>query len=292
MIIERFDSALHGQQLRQRLGEEAGRYPMQLNWEYLNWESGERFGAGQDEQIPSASTRKVSLLMGALSAVHAGALDPNDSFTTVQRRYDVDSGIFHRLDPGIKLKYKDAMKAMIMLSDNASTVAITERFGGTEYFNRYVNTIGLKKTVHRQALPDATYKGISMNLTSTSDIVDLFGMIETGCNDETAAQKLRCSPELCKFAITILKQNKLNDRLPALLPKKAMVAHKTGTLPLEGSSTIADTGIIYATDGKPLFTLAIFGHDIPDEYPDGMPGKAATALIMSRMARICYDAAV
>jgi beta-lactamase class A len=294
MIIERFDSSLQGMSLQDRLTQETAQYPdVSFHWSYLDWSRGERFHEGGEQQIPSASIRKVSILMGALAASKRGEFDLSESFETRARYHEVDSGIFHRLRPGISLTYEDALKAMIMLSDNASTVAVMERFSGVEYFNAYCERIGLHQTVHRQELPDASASLEDANLTSSNDTIKLLSWIERGKTDIEVAHMLEVDPAHCNFATTVMKGNKINDRLPILLPRGVAVAHKTGTIPASDHSIIADVGTIYSYEDadKPLFSLAVFAADVPDILTEGTPGKAAVAQTIGKMARICYDAA-
>jgi beta-lactamase class A len=67
--------------------------------------------------------------------------------------------------------------------------------------------------------------------------------------------------------LNLLLSQKLNERIPALLPPGVPVAHKTGTMPGDGVHN--DAGIIFQVDNRdnPLFILCIFTKDLKDEAP-------------------------
>ena len=68
--------------------------------------------------VPSASTRKIAIMMTALKAVHEGRLTL-DQPVTIQAKYqNNDSGCFQHLRPGFTIQLFDALVMMIIVSDN------------------------------------------------------------------------------------------------------------------------------------------------------------------------------
>ena len=87
--------------LVQRLNELCDALPFQTSWYLKDLATGtraERFG---DVPVPSASTRKISIMMAALAAVHAGKLALDQKVTIEARYQDNDSGTFQHLTPGV-----------------------------------------------------------------------------------------------------------------------------------------------------------------------------------------------
>ena len=86
--------------LVQRLNELCDALPFQTSWYLKDLTTGaaaDRFGA---VPVPSASTRKISIMMAALAAVHAGKLTLDQKVTIEAKYQDNDSGTFQHLTPG------------------------------------------------------------------------------------------------------------------------------------------------------------------------------------------------
>lgn len=121
-------------------------------------------------------------------------------------------------------------------------------------------------------------------VTTARDQGLLLGLMLAGAYDEAAAALLGCTPELARLGLDILSWQKLNTRLPSMLPAGTVVAHKTGT----GPHNFNDAGIIYR-GSEPLFILTCYTGGVPLELPDGTPGFAAAARLIGTLARTAYD---
>ena len=87
------------------------------------------------------------------------------------------------------------------------------------------------------------------------------------------------------MGLEILSWQKLNARMPSMLPQGTKVAHKTGT----GARNYNDAGIVFRGE-TPLFILSAYTDRVPVELPDGTPGHTAAAQLIGSMARACWDA--
>ena len=123
------------------------------------------------------------------------------------------------------------------------------------------------------------------NETTPADVGVLLDLILRGTTEPAGAARLGATPGLCRLALEILTWQKLNARLPFLLPVGPRVAHKTGT----GGACYHDAGIVFQGD-RPRFILAAYTNDVPRALPDGTSGAAAAALLIARLARTCWDA--
>src|SRR5438105_7258830 len=247
-------------------------------------------GATADRQgavpVPSASTRKISIMMAALSAVHAGKLALDQKVTIDAKFQDNDSGTFQHLTPGFWITFRDALVMMIIVSDNTCTGTVVDLVGLGE-IQRFCESIGMSRTVHRFGIPPRLGPDHSLDQVTTTTPSDqglLLEMILRGVSDKTAAARLGSTPELCRLGLDILSWQKLKTRLPSLLPLGTKVAHKTGT----GARGYMDAGILFKDD-RPLCILTAFTDRVPAALPDGTPGFAAAAQLIGRMARLCYD---
>src|SRR5512144_981698 len=138
--------------LVQRMNEMCDALPFDTSWYLKDLASGARADRRGDVPVPSASTRKISILMAALAAVHAGKLALDQKVTIEARYQDNDSGTFQHLTPGFSITLRDAMVMMIIVSDNTCTGLVVDLVGLGE-IQRYCESIGLHGTIHRFGIP-------------------------------------------------------------------------------------------------------------------------------------------
>ena len=269
-----------------RLNELCDGVPFPSSWALEVLATGERADRFGDIPMPSASTRKISIMMAALAAVHAGKLALDQRVTIEARYQDNDSGTFQHLTPGFAITLRDALVMMIIVSDNTCTGTVVDLVG-LDAIQRYCDGIGMKGTTHRFGIPPRLGRQHTLEQVTTTTPNDqrlLLGLILQGGDDAAVATRLQCTSELCRLGLDILSWQKLKTRLPSLLPLGTKVAHKTGT----GERGYMDAGIIFK-DGRPLCILTAYTEHVPAALADGTPGFAAAAQLIGRMARLCYD---
>ena len=275
------------QDLAKQLNGLCDALPFQSSWYLKDFASGETANRDGDLPVPSASTRKISIMMAALAAVHAGKLSLDQKGTIEAKYQDNDSGTFQHLTPGFWITFRDALVMMIIVSDNTCTGTVVDLVG-LDAVQRYCEAVGMKGTTHRFGIPPKLGRNHTLEQVTTTTPNDqglLLELILRGTTDSAVAMKLQVTPELCRLALDILSWQKLKTRLPSQLPLGTKVAHKTGT----GSRGFMDAGIIFK-DGKPLFILTAYTEHVPEALPDGTPGFAAAYQLMGRMARLAWDA--
>jgi beta-lactamase class A len=260
--------------------------PFQTSWYLHDLTSGERADRLGDTPVPSASTRKISILMAALKAVHDGKLALDQKVTIDSRYQDNDSGTFQHLTPGFVITFRDALVMMIIVSDNTCTGTVVDLVGLGE-IQRFCESVGMTRTVHRFGIPPrlpADHGLDQVTSTTPRDQGLLLHLMLQGAEDPKAAARLGSTPALCRLGLDILSWQKLKARLPSLLPLGTKIAHKTGT----GSRGYMDAGIVYQ-ESRPLFILTAYTDGVPTALPDGMPGFAAANQVIGRMARLAWD---
>src|SRR5439155_4052253 len=87
--------------------------PFQTSWYLKDLATGETANRLGDTPVPSASTRKISIMMAALKAVHDGKLALDQKVTIDAKYQDNDSGTFQHLTPGFWITFRDALVMMI-----------------------------------------------------------------------------------------------------------------------------------------------------------------------------------
>jgi beta-lactamase class A len=273
-------------ELVERLDTLCDAVPFHASWYLKDVATGARADRLGDVPVPSASTRKISIMMAALAAVHTGKL-ALDQLVTIDRRFqDNDSGTFQHLTPGFWITFRDALVMMIIVSDNTCTGHVVDLVG-LGNIQRWCEGVGMTATIHRFGVPpklpaDHTLEQVTS--TTPNDQGLLLELILKGTTDPSVAARLGSTPELCRLGLDILSWQKLKTRLPSLLPLGAKVAHKTGT----GARGYMDAGILFKDD-RPLCILTAYTDRVPAALPDGTPGFAAAAQLIGRMARLCYD---
>lgn len=289
------------QDLRDQLNRLCDDQPFRTHCYVKDLESGQTFGRNDEEVVKSGSTRKVSIMMAALKQVHDGKLSLDDPFTLDakyqqiasrtsvpgEQPFNTSGGIFQNFTPGAVIPFRDAINMMITVSDNTCAGKIVD-IVGLDNINALCQSIGMVGTTHRLNItPDTSPRGPEQaNATTARDVGVLLDHIVSGTQDAEVAARLGCTPELCRLALNMLSWQKLRTLLPAMLPKRANVAHKSGTPP-DGDS-FNDVGIVF--DGTtPRFIITYYSSGVPREMPDGMPGSWAANTHAARLCRTCWD---
>ncbi len=262
--------------------------PFHSGWYLKALRSGETLQRHGHVVVPSASTRKIAIMMTALKAVNEGKLALDQPVTIAAKYQNNDSGCFQHLQPGFVIQLRDALVMMIIVSDNTCTGTVADLVGLAP-INALCQSIGMTGTTHRYGIPPAGMAGYlpaaETNATTPADVGHLLEIILQGSTDADAAAKLDCTPELCQLAIDIMSWQRLRNRLPARLPLGSKVAHKTGTT----AKNYNDAGIVYAND-TPLFILTAYTDGVEAELPNGEPGHTVAYDLVARLSRLCYDA--
>ena len=269
------------------LNDLCDRYPFHTGWYLKDLASGAEADRNGQVVVPSASTRKISILMAALKAVNEGRFRL-DQPVEIQAKYqNNDSGCFQHLQPGFTIQFRDCLVMMIIVSDNTCTGTVVDMLG-LDCINDFCRSVGMTGTTHRNGIPPRPLPWDHplevVNTTTPADVGRLLDLIVRGTRDAAAAARLGVTPELCRYGLEILSWQKLRSRLPSQLPAGTKVAHKTGT----GARNYNDAGVVFAGN-EPRFILTVFTEHVPPELPDGTPGHYAATYLIGRLARICWD---
>jgi beta-lactamase class A len=263
--------------------------PFTVRYFIKNLRSGEDFSRGGDQETPSASTRKISIMMAALNAVHEGRLDLAEPIVYEERlREQVASGVFRYLTPGITLSLRDAIVAMIVLSDNVCTKMVLERLT-LEEVDTYCKSVGMVGTHHRFLIPPLAlapdHALEEVTTTTANDQGMLMEAILAAQASQAAAAKLGSSVELCAFALKTLKQQVLRYGIHARLPFETEIASKSG----RGKRGRMDVGAVFH-NGLPLYIIAAFTDNVAMVLSDGTPGYTASLETIGKLSRISWEA--
>jgi beta-lactamase class A len=279
------------QELTTRLNALCDEQPFSITWYVHDLRTGNEADRGGDEVVPSASTRKISIMLAALNQVHLKHLSLETELKVDEEAQSIVSaggGPFKHFKPGFTITLYDAMVMMIILSDNTSTGRIVDTVG-LDRINEYCETVGMTGTTHRYNVPPTANTPIdhpidATNSTTANDVGRLLVKLIKGTTDEAAAGGLGLSPDLCQLAVNIMSWQLLTEKMPALLPAHASVANKTG----KGRRNANDAGIIFE-NGEPRYVMTIYLDGAPMEQRDGPNGQTAANDVLARMCRIAWD---
>lgn len=274
-------------ELVRELNRQCDEQPFHTGW-YLKDLHTQQEASRHGELIgPSASTRKVSILMAAMKEIHEGRLSFDQPLTPDPKYQVNNSGCFRYFQPGFTLPLIDHLVMMIIVSDNVSTGMLVDILG-IDLINDYSKSVGMTNTTHRDNIPPGAmtwdHAPDATNTTTPNDLGVLLNKMVDGARDENAAATLGVTSELCRRAIEIMTWQQLTNRLPYLMPSDAVVAHKTG----RGVRNYSDVGVIYRGD-DPRYILTVYTDHVRPELPDGRAGRGASHLHIATLCRTCWD---
>jgi len=187
----------------------------------------------------AASVNKVPILAALYAEAQSGTIN-FDTVITLQEDdiQDYGTGSIRYDPPGTTYTIKTLARLMMQKSDNTAAYLLANYTIGLDVVQKYVNGWGMTQT------------DMANNKTSNTDMAILFKKI---------MDKKITSPALSVEMLGFLKDSDFEDRLPALLPKDAIVYHKIGT----GTGTVHDVGVVVHGDTE--YYIGIFTSDITDE---------------------------
>ncbi|MBI4212767.1 MAG: serine hydrolase [Chloroflexi bacterium] len=191
-----------------------------------------------DSTFPAASVFKVEVMYEVFKQRALGALDFDESLTLTERHAAYDLGTLDR-PVGAAIRVGEALERMITISDNSSALLLTDRVGALN-INRDLAGLGFSHT-----------RFIETDLvTSPYDMLSFMEMLGRG-----QGVSLEASQEM----LQLMARQRINDRIPRLLPGGISVAHKTGNLP----GVVNDVGLV--SSPETTFAIAVFIADTPTE---------------------------
>ena len=207
-----------------------------------------------DREFQAASLFKLAVMYEVYKQRDLGMLPFDEVLVLTQRYADYDLGTLDR-PVGSTISVGEALQRMITISDNSSAVLLTDTVGAAN-INRDIQALGL---THTHVLSDDL-------VTSPGDMLSLLEMLALGQG---------ISPSTSAEMIQLLAQQRVNDRIPRLLPAGTVVAHKTGNLP----GVANDVGIVYEPGATYIVALLV----------DGTSDEGEASQAEAQLARLAFD---
>ena len=202
-------------------------------------DSGRTVFVNGDRIFSPASTYKLLVMYRVFQEVDQGTLSLSGDLTITENDAVEDIEPDGGLWPGTTVTVGDALEAMITLSSNTAAYALVRRVGGWGALEAAAADLQMGQTVVNGGFA-----------TSPADMLRFLVLLDRG---QLAGE------QTTRAMIGLLLRQTVNDRLPALLPSEAQVAHKTGELP----GVRNDVGIIYSPSGR--IAIAVFSQDVDEQ---------------------------
>ena len=230
-------------------------------------------------QMHAASTMKTPVMIEVFKQANQGRFKLSDSLLIKNEFKSIVDGSSYSLDfaddsdtliyqkIGDKMCIRDLIYQMITMSSNLATNMLIDLVGA-ENIMKTMKEIGANQIQVLRGVEDI--KACQQGLNNTTNAYDMLLIMRA------IALKQVVSETVCNDMIKILSNQKLNSKIPALLPPEVKIAHKTGSI----TAIDHDAAIVYATSDRP-YILVILTKGIEDH-------KKAEDLI-ARISKLIYD---
>ena len=239
----------------------------------------ETYFRNADDVMPTASLIKLPVMAEVYAQAEAKKVQLEDLLTLAKDEMVQGSGILtEHFSPGARFSLRDAVRLMIVYSDNTATNLVLEKVG-IKSVNERMAGLGLKET----RINAKVFKG-----STTS--VDPARTKQYGLGSTTAREALKLlellhngelvSSEASKAMLEHLKKCDDKDKFSRFLPKGVTVAHKTGSV----SDARTDAGLIYFKEGPVAVVVLTNQNEDKSWTPDNAGNK-----LCADVARVVVD---
>jgi len=232
--------------LRQALANRTNYFAGSAGIVVKDLKTGWQFSFNQGQEFPSASLVKIPIMAAVFKAAAEGRVNLEQPLVLTGAQKTPGSGKIRYMPEGSSFTVRQLVERMVIDSDNTASNMLIGLMG-IDNLNVSFKELGLKNTNLSRKMMDFTYReeGIE-NYTTAQDIAFIL---------EKIYENRLINDDISTACLDILKRQKIKDRIPALLPPSAVVAHKTG---LE-RGVCHDAGIIYSPDGNFLICVLTQG---------------------------------
>lgn len=240
--------------------------------------TGEEIRYRADERFPTASLIKFPVMTAFYSRVDKGLLDPKARVTLTQADIKPGSGLLQSMVPGMSLALQDAVRLMIVVSDNTATNLVIDSLAPThdermKVVNDFLISKGLKNTrllnrLYTWETKKQTGESIrfGIGVSTPADMVLLLEGLYRGTLADSSSTATM---------MQIMKEQFYGDMIPRFLPAddvaRLETAHKTGGI----NEVKTDAGLVLSDKGD--YAIAIF----VDKHMDHRDGVDNQALLLA-----------
>lgn len=196
-----------------------------------NIKTGETYTQNSQKTYLSGSLYKLWVMATVYQQIKVGKIKDTDvvskKVSDLNKEFHIDPSVAEKTSGTISYSVHDALYEMVTISDNYAALLLTDKVG----LNNIANF--LKDNGFYQSKLGINGKS---PLTTPQDVALFFDKLYRGqLIDKKASESM----------LSLLKQQKLNDKIPKYLPFDVNVAHKTGEL----DDVTHDAGIVFTPNG-------------------------------------------
>jgi beta-lactamase class A len=244
-----------------------------------NLATGESYYLNADDVMPTASLIKFPIMIEAYYQAKEGKVKLDDMITLKKEDMVPGSGVLtDHFSPGLQLSLRDAIRLMMVYSDNTATNLVLDKVGMKAVCDR-METLDCKET----KINSKVFKRVtSINMPRS----EKYGLGSTSPREmivllEKLNKKELVSPEVSDAMLDHMKKCDDKEKFPRLLPRGVVVAHKTGSI----DAARTDAGLIYIKGTGPI-ALAVMTNDNADK---SWGSQNAGNTLCADVAKVVYD---
>lgn len=200
-----------------------------------NLKSNESFYFNERQSFQTGSLYKLWVMGASFDQIKQGNLKKDevlsDDVSALNSEFNISDDLAELTEGTVTLSVKDALYQMITISHNYAAYLLTKRVKLSTLKN-YLKNNKFNESNVGDDLPSAT----------ASDIEYFFERLYKGELADT---------DLTEEMLNLLKQQKLNNKLPKYFPNNVIIAHKTGEI----DSFSHDGGIVYTPKGDYIIVV-------------------------------------
>jgi beta-lactamase class A len=231
----------------QHVLNDGARQAAELGGQLTGWvrclETGKTAAVDADQQVPSASTIKVLVMIELFRQARLGKFSLTDTVHVTNPWKAEGSGVLKELDAGLKLSVWDLVTLMIIVSDNVAANLCIDLIG-LDAVNNTIRDLGMTRTALRRKFLGRPASAGADNVTTAADMGHLM---------ERLARSQMLGPDDDMDMVTIMRRQQ-DKAAAAFYVPTAVIAHKTGLY--EEPPHAGDVGIVQF--GRSSFAFALY----------------------------------
>jgi beta-lactamase class A len=234
------DKAL-GQAVQEALQGTQGNYGIVIK----NLSSGKGYTLNEHHRFQTDSLYKLWVMAVVFQDIQSGTLRENqvlsEDVTVLNNKFQIASESAEQTEGTVTISVSDALEKMITVSDNYAALLLTEK----------IRLSSIATFLREQGLSESSVGTDGEAPYATASDIALFfeKLYEGKLANSTYTEKM----------LQLLKDQRLNNKLPKYLPDSVVIAHKTGEL----DDYTHDAGIMYTPDGNYIIVVLSESDDPP-----------------------------
>jgi beta-lactamase class A len=246
----------------------------------LGIESRDSMSYNGNSRLVMHSVMKLPIAMAVLHLVDEGKFKLNQKLKVSKKDLlpNTHSPLRDKYPAGTEISLAELLSYMVSQSDNNACDFLLKKIGGTKVVEDYLQSLGIKGIAINASEAEMA-KSWEVQYTNWCKPADIVHLLDIFYRDKVLAKTSN------DFLYKIMTETSTGpNRLKGLLPKNAVVAHKTGSSGTNDAGLTPatnDVGIITLPNGKHLAIAVLVSNSKADE--------ATRDLVIAKIAKAALD---